>query len=181
MNEVALMPMTSMAMMIIIALSSTSTSELRKVRSEGSASFFSNALTMALRSNLASFMPSQRIRMAMSSLGMKATVSCVSSWRPSRMRVFSPVTTALMSVRFMFLRLSVMARVMLSEAWRFWLNSSEGGGGRVPSFCAAAKVIRVGVLSSNNNMVFFDLSVQKYNIYFKERKKRCIFAISNRL
>ena len=69
------------------------------------------------------------------------------------MKVFSPVTTALRSSMFMFFKLSLRAREMLSWVITVWPNSSWGGGG-VPPFCVAAMAIKEGVLSSKNSMCF---------------------------
>ena len=84
----------------------------------------------------------------MRSLGRKATVSSMSSWRASRTKVFSPVTTALRSEADMFLRLSLRTRWMLSVAWKV---SGTGTAGLSPA--AAAVASRAGVLSSRRNII----------------------------
>ena len=106
MNDVALMPMMSITMMTSITFSSTSTSEARKVFSDGSALRLSSSFSMDFLSSLVSFRPIQSTSMAISSFGTKLTVRSVSVFRPSLSSVFSPVTTSFISARFMFLRLS---------------------------------------------------------------------------
>ena len=148
-----------MAMMTIIAFSRRSTSEARKLFREASAPRLSRALMMTFLSILASFNPIQRIRMAMRSLGTKLTVSSVRAWRPSLRMVFSPVTTSLMSLSCIFLRLSEMVRVVLSTAWMVCPNSSLGSVGAV--FCVAAAK-SAGALSSVCIMVI----VRKWRFCF---------------
>ena len=148
-NEVALMPMMSITMMTSITFRSTSTSEARNDFSDGSALRLSSSLIMAFFSSLVSFKPIQSTRMAISSFGTKPTSMSVSVFSPSLSSVFSPVTTSLISVRFIFFRLSFTVCATLSCVSSVWLNSSFGISG-IFSFCAAAAAISCGVLSSSS-------------------------------
>ena len=88
--------------------------------------------------------------MATSSLGTNPTVISVSSLKPSRSNVFSPVTTPFKSLKSIFFRLSDSVRVMLSVACRFCANSSGGSSGGLPFPKAAAVSSEVSFSSINN-------------------------------
>ena len=148
-NDVALMPTTSIAIITIIAFSSTSTRLPRNVFSDPSAPRLSNALIMIRFSIFASFMPTHSITIATSNFGTNCTVSSVRALTPSWTIVFSPVITSLMSVRFIFLRLSVTVRWILSAAFAVCANSSLG---MAPVGFAAAAASKAGVLSSKRNI-----------------------------
>ena len=167
---------------MIIAFSSTSTSDPRNDFNDGSAFRRSNALTISLRTIFASFMPTHRIRMATSSLGTKPTVISVSSLKPSRSNVFSPVTTPFKSLKSIFFRLSATVRVMLSVVCRFCANSSGGTSGGLPFPMAAAVSSEVSFSSINNITINCRvLQNSLLNAHARKKvchqKKICIFVI----